>query len=138
MGTINALCLPSLSEFLYNLMKLKEKYGRDSLSFTLNILRFPSFQSPLILPVELRTKYSLELEKFLSNNKKNTVLHEHELEHIKRLIEYLTMVDTPHSEAFDLPTLQNDFKQFYQQYDQRRGKDFKYTFTQLINWYETL
>jgi hypothetical protein len=119
-------------------MKLKEKYGRDSLSFTLNILRFPSFQSPLILPVELRTKYSLELEKFLSNNKKNTVLHEHELEHIKRLIEYLTMVDTPHSEAFDLPTLQNDFKQFYQQYDQRRGKDFKYTFTQLINWYETL
>jgi hypothetical protein len=48
------------------------------------------------------------------------------------------MVDTPHSEAFDLPTLQNDFKQFYQQYDQRRGKDFKYTFTQLINWYETL
>ena len=138
MGTINALCLPSLSEFLYNIMKLKEKYGRDSLSFTLNILRFPSFQSPLILPVELRTKYSAELETFLANNKKNTVLHEHELEHIKRLIEYLTMVDTPHSEAFDLPALQNDFKQFYQQYDQRRGKDFKYTFTQLTNWYNTL
>ena len=138
MGTINALCLSSLSEFLYNIMKLKEKYGRESLSFTLNILRFPSFQSPLILPVALRKKYSLELEAFLFNNKKNTVFHEHELEHIKRLIEYLTMVDTPHSEAFDLPKLQNDFKQFYQQYDQRRGKDFKYTFTQLTNWYETL
>lgn len=138
MGTINALCLSSLSEFLYNMMKLKEKYGRDSLSFTLNILRFPSFQSPLILPAELRAKYSAELETFLANNKQNTVLHEHELEHIKRLIEYLTMVDTPHAEAFDLPKLQNDFKQFYQQYDHRRGKDFKYTFTQLTNWYETL
>ena len=138
MGTINALCLPSLSEFLYNMMKLKEKYGRDSLSFTLNILRFPSFQSPLILPAELRKKYSLELEEFLSSNNKNAVFHEHELEHIKRLIEYLTMVDTPHAEAFDLPKLQNDFKQFYQQYDHRRGKDFKYTFTQLNNWYETL
>jgi hypothetical protein len=138
MGTINALCLPSLSEFLYNIMKLKEKYGRESLSFTLNILRFPSFQSPLILPAELRAKYSAELDTFLSINKKNTIFHEHELEHIKRLIEYLTMVDTPHSEAFDLPKLQNDFKQFYQQYDQRRGKDFKYTFTQLTNWYDTL
>jgi hypothetical protein len=138
MGTINALCLSSLSEFLYNIMKLKEKYGRESLSFTLNILRFPSFQSPLILPAELRAKYSAELDKFLSINKKNTIFHEHELEHIKRLIEYLTMVDTPHSEAFDLPKLQNDFKQFYQQYDQRRGKDFKYTFTQLTNWYDTL
>jgi organic radical activating enzyme len=132
MGTINALCLSSLSEFLWNMMKLKEKYGREALSFTLNILRFPSFQSPLILPIELRTKYSNELAEFLFNNKENTVLHEHEREHIKRLIDYLkqdTQVDG---------NLLHDFKNFYQQYDHRRGKDFKYTFTQLTNWYETL
>ena len=132
MGTINALCLSSLSEFLWNMMKLKEKYGRESLSFTLNILRFPSFQSPMILPIELRTKYSNELAEFLFNNKENAVLHEHEREHIKRLIDYLkqdTRVDD---------NLLHDFKNFYQQYDQRRGKDFKYTFTQLTNWYETL
>ncbi len=132
MGTINALCLSSLSEFLWNMMKLKEKYGREALSFTLNILRFPSFQSPLILPIELRTKYSNELAEFLFNNKENAVLHEHEREHIKRLIDYLkqdTQVDD---------NLLHDFKQFYQQYDQRRDKDFKYTFTQLTNWYETL
>ena len=132
MCTINALCLPSLSEFLYNMMKLKEKYGREALSFTLNILRFPSFQSPMILPAELRARYSKELSEFLFNNKNNKALHEHELEHIKRLIDYLqqdTTVDT---------NLLQDFKNFYQQYDQRRGKDFKYTFTQLTNWYETL
>jgi organic radical activating enzyme len=132
MGTINALCLSSLSEFLWNMMKLKEKYGREALSFTLNILRFPSFQSPLILPIELRTKYSNELAEFLFNNKENAVLHEHEREHIKRLIDYLkqdTQVDG---------NLLHDFKNFYQQYDHRRGKDFKYTFTQLTNWYETL
>ena len=132
MCTINALCLPSLSEFLYNMMKLKEKYGREALSFTLNILRFPSFQSPMILPAELRAKYSKELSEFLFNNSKNVALHEHELEHIKRLIDYLqqdTIVDT---------NLLQDFKNFYQQYDQRRSKDFKYTFKQLTNWYETL
>jgi pyruvate-formate lyase-activating enzyme len=138
MCTINALCLPSLCEFLYNIMKLKKQYGRDALSFTLNILRFPSFQSPLILPIELRQQYSKELDEFIINSKDNLQIHEHELEHVKRLIEYLVTVDTPHSEAFDLPKLQNDFKEFYQQYDQRRGKDFKYTFTQLSNWYETL
>jgi hypothetical protein len=132
MCTINALCLPSLGEFLYNMMKLKEKYGRDSLSFTLNILRFPSFQSPMILPADLRTQYSAELSAFLFNNKNNVALHEHELEHIKRLIDYLQQVV-----ALDNNLLQ-DFKNFYQQYDQRRGKDFKYTFTQLTNWYTTL
>jgi hypothetical protein len=132
MCTINALCLPSLSEFLYNMMKLKEKYGREALSFTLNILRFPSFQSPLILPADLRTQYSAELGEFLFNNKKNKALHEHELEHIKRLIDYLQQDTT-----IDNNLLQ-DFKNFYQQYDQRRGKDFKYTFTQLTNWYNTL
>ena len=132
MCTINALCLPSLSEFLYNMMKLKEKYSRESLSFTLNILRFPSFQSPMILPVDLRTRYSAELSAFLFNNKNNKALHEHELEHIKRLVDYLQQDTT-----IDNNLLQ-DFKNFYQQYDQRRGKDFKYTFTQLTNWYETL
>jgi len=132
MCTINALCLPSLSEFLYNMMKLKEKYGREALSFTLNILRFPSFQSPMILPAELRAIYSKELSEFLVNNSKNSALHEHELEHIKRLIDYLQQDTTVDN------NLLQDFKNFYQQYDQRRGKDFKYTFTQLTNWYNTL
>ena len=132
MCTINALCLPSLSEFLYNMMKLKEKYGREALSFTLNILRFPSFQSPMILPAELRAIYSKELSEFLVNNSKNSALHEHELEHIKRLIDYLQQDITVDN------NLLQDFKNFYQQYDQRRGKDFKYTFTQLTNWYNTL
>ena len=59
-------------------------------------------------------------------------MHEHELEHIKRLIDYLNQVVAPDN------NLLQDFKNFYQQYDQRRGKDFKYTFTQLTNWYNAL
>jgi hypothetical protein len=34
--------------------------------------------------------------------------------------------------------LLNDFKQFYQQYDQRRGKDFVTTFPNLREWYESI
>ena len=32
----------------------------------------------------------------------------------------------------------NDFKKFYAQYDQRRGKDFAATFPILQEWYQQL
>jgi hypothetical protein len=65
-------------------------------------------------------------------------MHEHELNHLRRLIDYLDRVDTPHSEAFELPKLHNDFKQFFAQYDQRRNKNFTATFPLLTDWYNTL
>jgi hypothetical protein len=65
-------------------------------------------------------------------------MHEHEINHMNRLINYLDRVDTPHSEAFDMPKLLNDFRQFYTQYDQRRGKDFASTFKNLTAWYDTI
>ena len=66
------------------------------------------------------------------------MLQEHEHNHLSRLIDYLDIVKTPHSEAFDLPKLHNDFKQFYAQYDQRRGKNFAQTFPHLKDWYESI
>jgi hypothetical protein len=65
-------------------------------------------------------------------------MHEHELNHTQRLIDYLDVVKTPHSEAFEMPKLHNDFKQFYTQYDQRRSKDFVDTFPKIKDWYNTL
>lgn len=138
MCTINALCLESLPELLERLVKLKKLHGRDFPNFTLNILRFPSFQSPLVLPIEIRQHHAQRLAKFLVDNKGYNYLHEHEIAHVERLIKYLTEVDRPHSEAFDLDKLQHDFKQFYMQYDQRRGKNFVETFPNLKDWYETL
>jgi organic radical activating enzyme len=138
MCTINALCLPSLVDHLNVLSDLKRKYGRDKINFTLNILRFPSFQSPLVLSNELRKRYGAELAELLFKNQANPYWHEHERNHLQRLIDYLDVVKTPHSEAFDLPKLHNDFQQFYRQYDQRRGKDFAKTFPLLEDWYNTL
>jgi hypothetical protein len=136
MCTINALCLLSLTDLLQMIVKLKQKYGKDAINFSLNILRFPSFQSPLILPVEVRKQYAEELQKFGDTVRKE--LHEYEYNQLIRLMEYLQTVDSPHSGALSREILQRDFKNFYQQYDQRRGLDFKYTFTQLSDWYETL
>jgi organic radical activating enzyme len=138
MNTINALCLYSLDQFLECIMNWKREYGRDAVSFTLNILRFPSFQSPLILPDELRTIFRQRLEVWLDAWWDSEFLHEHEVNHVQRLIDYLDIVKTPHSEAFDRPRLLNDFKQFYTQYDQRRGKCFDLAFPAFKPWYDSL
>ena len=138
MCTINALCLDSLDQLLECIVKWKLEYGRDAISFTLNILRFPSFQSPLVLPDDIRTRYRDQLATFMVRHKGYSYLHEHEWNHVQRLVDYLDVVKTPHSDAFDRPKLLNDFRQFYTQYDQRRSKDFHTAFPQLKEWYNSL
>ena len=138
MCTINALCLTTLPNFLTQLMRLKQHYGKERVIFTLNILRFPSFQSPLVLPDNLRIPFKNNLQVWLDQYRTHPLLHEHEINHLQRLVDYLDIVKTPHSEAFEQPKLLNDFKNFYQQYDQRRNKDFNSTFPALADWYNTL
>lgn len=138
MATINALCLESLPEFLDLLLWFKQIYGKDFPNFTLNILRFPSFQSPLVLPDHIRMHHRDRLQQWLDQNRQHPLLQEHEINHTQRLIDYLDVVKTPHSDAFEMPKLHNDFREFYQQYDQRRGKDFVATFPNLADWYQSL
>ncbi len=138
MCTINALCLDSLPRFLDRLLDLKRLYGRDKVNFTLNILRFPSFQSALVFPDTVRNCYRAELAEWLFKNRSNPWLQEHEINHAQRLVDYLDVVKTPHSDAFEMPKLLSDFKNFYAQYDQRRGKDFAATFPELTEWYNKL
>jgi len=57
---------------------------------------------------------------------------------LERLIEYLQVVETPHSESFEMPKLHNDFKRFYTQYDVRRNHTFAKAFPELEEWYQTL
>lgn len=138
MCTINALCLESLDEFLDLMLHYKKSYGKDAIIFSLNILRFPSFQSALVLPDELRQSRSDTLQQWFDKNSSSELLHEMELNQLRRLIDYLDIVKTPHSESFELPKLRNDFKKFFDQYDTRRRKNFGQTFPRLKDWYETL
>ena len=138
MCTINGLCLDSLVNHLDTMLELKYLYGKTAINFTLNILRFPSFQSPLVLPEDKRQHYMLQLKEWLDKNKDNIFLHEHEINQTQRLIDYLDIVKTPHSDTFEMPALLNDFRQFYAQYDTRRNKNFGKTFPNLNQWYNSL
>ena len=135
MCTINALCLESLPEFLETVVQFKNnsKVYKTPVNYTLNILRFPSFQSPLVLPDDLRNKFKGDIEKFLTTNEK--WLEGMEINHTQRLIDYLDVVKTPHAGAATQDKLQKDFKMFYSQYDKRRGKDFEKTFPIIGEWY---
>jgi organic radical activating enzyme len=138
MATINGLSLLSLPKFLDHMMDFKMGWGRDSLTFTLNILRFPSFQSPTVMPLSIRENCAKKLEKFLIQFESNKYIHQMKTEHIKRLIEYLRKVETPHEGASERSLLEKDFKNFYEQYDVRHNKDFIKTFADLEDWYSGL
>jgi len=136
MCTVNSLCLISLPYLLKQIVKWKKQYGQDAVNFTLNILRFPSFQSPLVLDKEFRIAQANRLGIFKANYGEH--LHEFEINHIERLIDYLELVDKPHSDAFEEQKLLSDFKNFYEQYDERRNKNFTETFPELEGWYNGL
>ena len=58
-----------------------------------------------------------------------------EINHVQRLIEYLREVDSPHAGASGKELLARDFKNFYQQYDTRRGKTILSAWPkQLLDW----
>jgi len=78
---------------------------------------------------------AIALEKFLERHEHGSYLHQMEIEHIKRLIKYLRTAKSPHDGASHIDLLERDFKNFYEQYDIRRNKDFIKTFSALEYWY---
>jgi organic radical activating enzyme len=136
MMTINSLCLETITEFMDDMIELRKEYGNRAPTMTLNILRFPSFQSAAILPVELKTKFKEKIEAWLPTQMDHLNLGE--IAHVQRLIDYLDVVKTPHRNTAETPKLYNDFRYFYEQYDKRRGKDFRATFPSFVEWYDSI
>jgi len=138
MATINALCLTDIIRFLDYMMILKENYNKNFPTFTLNILRFPSFQSPTILPEEYKLAIAKSIREWYNKNCESSLIHDMERQQILRLITYLENVDSPHTGASSIEDLRRDFKLFYTQYDKRRNKNFVETFPDLAAWYKEI
>jgi organic radical activating enzyme len=138
MATINGLCLTDIVNFLDTIMSMKETYGRNWPTITLNILRFPSFQSPIVMPAEIKKKTADDLRSWYNKNTESNLLHDMEREHILRLITYLEEIETPHNGASSMQELQKDFKVFYDHYSYRRSKNLIFTFPEIADWYRGL
>ena len=139
MMTINSLCLVTITNFMDEMLDLREEYGQRAPTMTLNILRFPSFQSAAILPEDVKTFYKDKLEAWFNTERPQEKLSEGEKASIQRLIDYLDIVKTPHKNTAETPKLYNDFKAFFSQFDVRRVHNFRETFKgPIADWYETL
>ena len=148
MMTINGLCLFSIVEFLDNMLKIKRRHGGRHVNCSFNILRFPSFQSPLVLPEEIRFSKANELKEWvdeikrvkeISNVDGRLLFSEWEISQTERLIDYLLTVDVPHANTATQDKLEHDFKTFYSQYDNRRGKSLHDVFPkELTEWVDSI
>ena len=139
MMTINSLSLFSITDFMDWMLEMKGIYGKQHMNWSVNLLRFPSFMSPLALPDHIRTERHDHLKEWFEKAQENSLMNEMEKDGISRLIDYLDVVKTPHRRTSSLESQWRDFKSFYQQYDLRRGKSFAETFPPiLVDWMNSL
>jgi organic radical activating enzyme len=140
MMTINAICLFTITEFMDEMLRLKMKYKSQSPVCSFNILRFPSFQSIVTLPIEVRLERANVIEKWINDNwngGENGFI-EWEKDSMIRLITYLREVEEGHRHTSSKESRERDFKSFYMQYDIRRNKNFLQTFPMLKDWFESI
>lgn len=140
MMTINALCLFSITDFMDEMLKLKKKYKTQSPVCSFNILRFPSFQSIVTLPKDIRMERADTIEKWINDNwddERNGFI-QWEKDSMVRLVTYIREVDTGHAFTSSLESRERDFKSFYMQYDIRRNKNFIETFPMLKEWWDSI
>lgn len=161
MSTINVPGIEGFREYLDWAHQLRKqtydpnsKHGHFFQSYIIYV-RFPTFQNVIVLPDELKQKYSNEIKEFLSNPEVKKYWVKSDIELLEKLIVYLNEVEVPHRESddgvkfdtsnwddqhkvFELDLLRKDFKNFYQQYDARNNRSFTQTFLSLAEWYNTL
>ncbi|WP_127718497.1 twitch domain-containing radical SAM protein [Halobacteriovorax sp. HLS] len=138
MMTINALCLFEMTSLFDQIYEWKRK-SKITVTFTLNILRFPAFMSVLTLPEDLRIKYSKKLYRWVDEYKDDPLTIKHEVESVERLASYLVKAEKAHSKSTDRRILEIDFKNFFLQYDKRRNKSILDTFPQEFGeWFNSI
>lgn len=122
MMTISNLTLFSITDFMDDMIDLKREFSNKSLfHMTLNILRFPSFQSVNLLPAEIKNDRANHLEEWLDFN--GSFLTSAEVSHVNRLISYLRLVDVSYEDNDTVENKQHDFVKFFKTYTQRRDLD---------------
>lgn len=140
MMTINSLCLFSITEFMDEMLKLKVKYKSQSPVCSFNILRFPSFQSIVTLPMDIRQERAKAIEDWIEKNwddEKNGFI-QWEKDSMTRLVTYIRQVESGHAFTSSLESRERDFKSFYMQYDIRRNKNFIEAFPMLKSWWDSI
>lgn len=132
MTTVNALSAFSFHDFLEDVIILREKHVRSaekcSLGLSINYLRWPQFQDIRILPKEIKDQATQDIMSIVNAHKTKVpgfgeaMFYLEEIDQIERLVHYMNQ-DIQNREA-----MLKDFSDFFNQYDARKGLNFKRTF----------
>lgn len=132
MMTINGLCLFSIEKLLEQVLDWKQRFGDTNPTISFNLVRWPTFQSPLALPPHLRQAAVARLQRWFERNKNSRMLVDYEFEQLKRIIDYLERATEATENASPQVELEKDLKRFLLQYDKRRNKNYNNTFEPMV------
>ena len=138
MMTISALSVWSVTDFMTDIMKLRKEFGNNGLfSMSLNILRFPSFQSVNMISQPHKNMLADKLDVFAEEYKEMLAGHEHN--QIIRLASYLRNVDKAYEDTDTPETKRNDMVQFMDQFSKRRDMKVENHFPpEFLEWFKEL
>ena len=138
MMTISVLNIWGIADFLREVIGWrKELNAKHAFFMSVNILRFPSFQSINILPTEMKKELADELKEVLLES--GEWMQEHEINNYNRLVEYLLNVEKSYEDKNTFENKIHDFKNFLEQYSKRRNKPInEYMPKKFLSWYESI
>lgn len=131
MSTYNALSVTSYMDFLKDIliMKLKFYNTQRTINFDTPYLDNPKWMSVRILPVSYKEQIKKQVEYMKNNHCEGKGFQSWEKDKLERITFLLT--ETPD------PNNLKDFVAFFDEHDKRRGTNFKETFPEMIEFYDS-
>lgn len=138
MMTISALSIWTMVPFMKDILALRKMFRNSQLfGMSLNILRFPSFQSINMIHQTYKDILATEFENFAEQYKRE--LTDSEYNQVLRVASYLRKVDKAYEDTDSIETKTNDLVSFVTQYAARRNMKLENYFPEdFLNWFNTL
>jgi organic radical activating enzyme len=137
MMTISALSVWTVDEFIDIICKLRKDLGNsrsDLFHMSVNILRFPSFQSVNTISSAHKIMLADSIEQSINRNKH--ILTSFEVNQFNRLILYLREVEVSYEDMDDINVKLKDFHSFVKQYSIRNQMPLEdYMPQTFLNWW---
>jgi hypothetical protein len=138
MMTISSLSVWTVDEFLDEVIKIREKYNSIDIAFmSVNILRFPSFQSINVIGQTEKKILARKIKESMERNEH--MMKEWEINQFERLVQYLLNVDKSYEDSDNMDDKINDLKNFVNQYSIRRNMDiYEYMPKMFLRWWKNI
>lgn len=138
MMTVSLLGIWTVDKFVKQIVEWKKEVNdKHAFFMSVNILRFPSFQSVTMLPQTIKEDLANKIEKVMKEE--YDWINDLERNQLKRLLIYLRKVDSSMEDVDAYSKKRNDLINFVDQYAVRRNKPVEeYMPEQFNNWYQQL